>query len=270
MDSAIHSYLAEIGRRGGRKSRRSLDPETARAMVRVREARRAFRKFHSTCFWSYRKDLEIGLADVDWVAETLKKNGDMRAWRMAGRLVEAGDRATLIDWAHDSAWRFMPLVRLDKGGLALHEVDLAINKVLTLAGRDEARDFVDILHAHDHILPLGALVWAAVAKDPGFTPASLLGQLKRRGRYQPEEIARLALAAPLDLVEMKATWRAALSDADRFIGERPHEEVGCLYYSPSRDCFVAPSPGISLKEQGLIPHFGRPEGILPKVAELKC
>lgn len=54
--------------------------------MRVREARRAFRTFHSTCFWSYRKDLEIGLADVGWVVETLKKNGDMRAWRMAGRL----------------------------------------------------------------------------------------------------------------------------------------------------------------------------------------
>ncbi len=86
MDNTIHEYLAEIGRRGGRKSRRTLDPETARAMVRVREARRAFREFHATCFWSYRKDLDIGLTDVDWVADTLRKNGDMRAWRRAGRL----------------------------------------------------------------------------------------------------------------------------------------------------------------------------------------
>ena len=86
MNNTIHEYLAEIGRRGGRKSRRTLDPETARAMVRVREARRAFRQFHATCFWSYRKDLDIGLTDVDWVADTLRKNGDMRAWRRAGRL----------------------------------------------------------------------------------------------------------------------------------------------------------------------------------------
>ncbi|MCY4574100.1 MAG: hypothetical protein OXF01_15020 [Gemmatimonadetes bacterium] len=86
MDNTIRRYLAEIGRRGGRKSRRKLDPETARAMVRVREARRAYREFHAVCFWSYRKDLQIGLADVDWVAETLKKNGDMRAWKAAARL----------------------------------------------------------------------------------------------------------------------------------------------------------------------------------------
>lgn len=86
MDRTIQRYLAEIGRKGGRKSRRRLDPETARAMVRVREARRAYRKFHAMCFWSYRKDLRIGLADVAWVAETLKKNGDMRAWKAAERL----------------------------------------------------------------------------------------------------------------------------------------------------------------------------------------
>jgi hypothetical protein len=36
-------YLAEIGRRGGIRSRRVLDPETARHMVRIREARRAAR-----------------------------------------------------------------------------------------------------------------------------------------------------------------------------------------------------------------------------------
>lgn len=86
MDAETRKYLAEIGRRGGMKSRRKLDPETARAMVRVREARRAYCKFHAMCFWSYRKDLGIGLGDVEWVAETLRKNGDMRAWKVAGRL----------------------------------------------------------------------------------------------------------------------------------------------------------------------------------------
>lgn len=55
-------------------------------MVRVREARRAFHEFYADCFWYCRKDLEIGPADVEWVAETLRKNGDMRAWRAAARL----------------------------------------------------------------------------------------------------------------------------------------------------------------------------------------
>jgi len=37
---SINKYLASIGRRGGLKSRRSLDPATARRMVRIRELRR--------------------------------------------------------------------------------------------------------------------------------------------------------------------------------------------------------------------------------------
>jgi hypothetical protein len=42
--SSLRNYLAEIGRRGGIKSRRALDPETARRMVAIREARRAVRR----------------------------------------------------------------------------------------------------------------------------------------------------------------------------------------------------------------------------------
>ena len=190
----------------------------------------------------------------------LSQPGHIRA------LVSTDDRSTLIDWARDSAWRFMPLLEDETGGLLLHEVDLVINKVLTLAGRDEVRDFVDIMQAHEDILSLGAMAWAAVGKDPGFTPTSLLEQLKRRGRYRPEDVARLVLAARFDLAEARTAWRAALADADDFIRERPHDEVGCLYYSSSRDCFVAPDPGLSLEEQGLVTHFGQPGGILPRVA----
>ncbi len=72
--------------------------------------------------------------------------------------------ATRVDWAHDSAWRFMPLVRAKLGGWLLHPVDLAVNKVLALAGRDEARDFVDILYVDEQILPLGAACWAAAGR----------------------------------------------------------------------------------------------------------
>lgn len=76
----VQRYLAAIGARGGRKSRRTLDPEAARAMVRVREARRAFRRFRTMCFWSYRPDLVITAADVPWVAEQLMKHGNRAAW----------------------------------------------------------------------------------------------------------------------------------------------------------------------------------------------
>ena len=82
----LRRYLAEIGARGGRKSRRTLNPDAARAMVRVREARRGFRRFRTTCFWSYRPDLVIGADDVPWVAEQLMKNGNREAWQIGAKL----------------------------------------------------------------------------------------------------------------------------------------------------------------------------------------
>lgn len=42
--SELRRYLAEIGRKGGTRSRRELDPETARRMVAIREIRRAARR----------------------------------------------------------------------------------------------------------------------------------------------------------------------------------------------------------------------------------
>ena len=84
--SGVRDYLAHIGRRGGTKSRRTLDPETARDMVRVREARRAYRSYYTSCLWSYRADLTITRTDVAWVAEQLRKHGDRAAWLIAAKL----------------------------------------------------------------------------------------------------------------------------------------------------------------------------------------
>ncbi len=86
MDRNIRRYLSEIGRRGGTKSRRALSPDTAREMVRLREARRAFRFFQTSCFWSCDPHRLIRANDIPWIVEQLKKNGDRRAWETAIRL----------------------------------------------------------------------------------------------------------------------------------------------------------------------------------------
>ncbi len=86
MDESVRAHLAMIGRKGGIKSRRSLDPDQARSMVRIREARRAYRRFHASCFWSYRRDLPLGAGDVPWVAEQLMRHGDREAWNVANGL----------------------------------------------------------------------------------------------------------------------------------------------------------------------------------------
>ncbi len=181
-------------------------------------------------------------------------------------VVRRGEQATRVDWAHDSAWRFMPLVRDELGGLLLHPVDLAINKVLALAGRDEPRDFVDMLFVHRRVLPLAALNWAAVGKDPGFTPLSLLELLKRRGRYRPEDFTRLRLEEPFDLAQAKETWLAALAEAEVFARARPPDEHGCLYYSTRRSQFVMPGRDASMTDQEIVSHFGAPGGVLPRMA----
>jgi len=86
MDSAVRAYLSEIGRRGGLRSRRVLDAETARRMVRLREARRAFRRFHARCFWSSPKNYVVTMADVAWVARQLMTHGGREGWQIGARL----------------------------------------------------------------------------------------------------------------------------------------------------------------------------------------
>ncbi len=199
------------------------------------------------------------LVDSDYeVTIEINQPGYLRA------TVSKDGASTKIEWAHDSAWRFMPAQQHPHTGYQLHPVDLAINKVLALAGRDEARDFLDVMHAHTDILPLGALCWAAVGKDPGFTPLSLLEMLKRRGKYQPADFSRLHLATNIDLVDLKGRWIGMLDQAATYIGRGDPKEIGCLYYDRQRAAFIAPTPD----ERGtddVTPHFGRPGGILPKV-----
>ncbi len=180
-------------------------------------------------------------------------------------LVSRGAESTKIEWAHDSAWRFMPAVANPACGYTLHPVDLAINKLLALAGRDEPRDFLDIVGVDANILSLGALCWAAAGKDPGFTPRSLLDLLRRRGKYRDEDFHRLRLAHPIDVQELKQRWLSMLDEAESFIRSRPPEEVGCLYYSPSLSRFVAPGP--KGEDEDAVPHHGRPGGVLPRLPE---
>lgn len=178
-------------------------------------------------------------------------------------VVRHGREATKVEWAHDSSWRFMPVMRSDAFGYQLHPVDLATNKVLALAGRDEPRDLVDVLHLHHHVLKLGPLIWAASGKDPGFSPRSLLELLRRRGKLRPEDLSRLHLSAPIDVMEAKSAWLDALQDSEDFIATRPPDECGCLYYSPEKAEFVDPRDS----GPGTVPHYGRPGGVLPRILE---
>jgi hypothetical protein len=172
--------------------------------------------------------------------------------------------ATKVEWAQDSTWRFMPVIHSEEIGYLLHPIDLATNKILALAGRDELRDLLDTLHLHRHVLALGPLVWAAAGKDPGFSPISLLELLHRRGKIQAEDLNRLHTTEVMNPQLLKQEWTVTLESADVFVRSRPPQEVGCLFYSSKLQSFVDPS----LHEPSdIIHHYGRPGGVLPRITE---
>jgi hypothetical protein len=190
------------------------------------------------------------------VEVSLSQPGFVRA--VVGR---SGDE-TKVEWAHDSAWRFLPAVRDPDVGYVLHPLDLAINKVLALAGRDEPRDFLDVVFVHEHYLPLAGLCWAAVGKDPGYGASMLVEMLARKGRYRPDDFAPLQLTSPLDLPALKLSWLAAVEGAREAVRTLPPGDSGCLYLNPATGKFQVPVAG-----ERLVRHFGSRGGILPRVDE---
>jgi hypothetical protein len=142
--------------------------------------------------------------------------------------------------------------------------DAATNKILALAGRSEARDFVDALHLHRSYLSLGALSWAACGKDQGFTPDFLLEQMNRHAAFTQADIERLALAIPLSLPDLKRQRLAALVQAAKLVAALPAEELGCLYLDEQG---IPTEPNPSQKEfASLQRHFGRLRGAWPRVS----
>lgn len=85
-DNTIKLYLREIGRKGGLKSRRQLSRKESHRMLRIREARRAFKNFHSQCFWSYKPNYKIEEKDIEWVRLELMKNGGRKAYEIGVKL----------------------------------------------------------------------------------------------------------------------------------------------------------------------------------------
>jgi hypothetical protein len=191
------------------------------------------------------------------VEVTLSQPGFVRA------IVGRGGDATKVDWAHDSSWRFLPPVKDPRVGFRLHPLDLAINKVLALAGRDEPRDFLDVIYVHRLYLSLGSLCWAAAGKDPGFSPAMLVETLARKGRYRAEDFAGLSLSSRPDLGDLKRTWLDAIGTARQLCAELPSGDAGCLYWDPSSQVFVTPRVDLSR----LVRHFGSQGGVLPTIGD---
>lgn len=179
--------------------------------------------------------------------------------------VSQGETATIVDWAHESAWRFLPLVPLPGGGVMLDPIDLAINKLIALANRREPRDLVDTLYADAHILPFAALVWAVVEKNPGLNPASYLEQFRRRTLTQ-EDAAYLRFTGAYDVPEAARRYRALVADADSFIAANTQRAPGALLQDRRTGTFFLPrsaSDWAHVRE-----HRGALGGVVAQAADM--
>src|SRR5438105_2484847 len=125
----------------------------------------------------------------------------------------------------DSGYRFFPTMREETFGYVLHPVDLAMNKVMAAAGRREVRDLVDLVMIHETILPLGAVIWAAVEKSPGFTPEGLIAEIRRNAHYPAAEWRAVLTDDPLDPQDISARLRAALDEAEAFVAQMPTDKM---------------------------------------------
>ena len=150
------------------------------------------------------------------------------------------DTSTRLEWVVDSDYRFFPTLRDETFGYVLHPVDLALNKVMAAAGRREVRDLVDLVMIHDTILPLGALIWAAVDKAPGFTPEGLIAEIRRNAHYPAAEWRAVLTAEPLDPHDISVRLRAALDEAEAFVARMPTDKMGLLFLQDEK--VVQPDP----------------------------
>lgn len=132
--------------------------------------------------------------------------------------VRSKEEQVELDWAHDSAFRFFPIVPDEQLGWRLHLFDMAVNKALALSARTETRDYVDMVELARRY-PLEAIVWAACGKDPGFNPLSLLKMMIRFARIDPAQLEEIQ-ARHLDPFALKEEWVAA--------ADRAREEITLL------------------------------------------
>jgi hypothetical protein len=172
-------------------------------------------------------------------ANVLETAGYRAAWLRQLPLIYTaevtyGDASTRLEWVVDSDHRFFPTMRDELFGYVLHPVDLAMNKAMAAAGRREVRDLVDLVMIHDTILPLGAVIWAAVDKAPGFTPEGLIAEIRRNAHYPAAEWRAVLTEEPLDPHAIVARLRAALDKAEAFVTRMPTDKMGCSFYQAAR------------------------------------
>jgi len=212
------------------------------------------------------RDVE-SLRSAGFAVETPSRYGEWeRESTFRKAKVQHGAEVLEIDWASDSAFRFFPIERDEQLGWRLHLFDIATNKALALSARTETRDYVDIVELKK-TYPLSAICWAACGKDPGFTPLSLLGMMKRFAKVYPTELDKIKARA-LDPISLKTSWiemsDRAEAEMTRLADERPDLPIGVAFVDSTG------RPGWIRDDPLLRPHAASLRGCWPVVHGLEA
>src|SRR5204862_6200209 len=116
---------------------------------------------------------------------------------------------------------------------------------------------------HQMILPLGAVIWAAVEKSPGFTPEGLISEIRRNSVYPAAEWRALVTSEPLEPSDILARLRTALAEAEVFVTQMPTEKMGLLFLEGNR--VVQPDPH---RLEAYQTHAGKRRGHWPSSGEI--
>jgi hypothetical protein len=175
--------------------------------------------------------------------------------------VERAGENVRLDWAHDSAFRFFPIVPDPVLGFRLHDADAATNKVLAAIARRKVRDFIDLMEVDRTYTPLGVAVWAAVAKDEGWTPELMMQELRRNSRINPETLDGVMLVEPQNPVKLKAEWLDCFARAEALMATFPPESFGSFFLNAEG----GPVRGEKF-DPSWTPHFGSVKGAWPTLS----
>ncbi len=159
--------------------------------------------------------------------------GRIRQGKRDAAVARDGERIDL-EWVTDAAFRFFPTQPDDLFGFVLHPIDLATNKASAAADRRVPRDVVDLVTIHETVLPLGAVICAAVGKFPGATPEEMLVEIVRHSRFTAAEFEALATVVPVDVPGLHRRIRGMIESAEDFIDRLPSEAVGVIFMDGER------------------------------------
>ncbi|MCJ8057171.1 hypothetical protein GB928_027745 [Shinella curvata] len=175
-------------------------------------------------------DVDVGLLE----RAGFELHWDARKPEFYRAVIRKENESTVLEWVVDSAFRFFPAVQDETFGYKLDMFDLATNKALCAASRREPRDIVDLLYIDAHHVPLAAVIWAAPAKDAGYTPESLIADIRRGGTYRQDDYDRLLGMEGLDAGDISRSLRAALERAESFVASVPRGYDGVAFLENGR------------------------------------